>query len=349
MLALNYSDVYLSPRYSSLKSRSQADVSVEFLGTKFKSPIIPANMSSVINPDLAKWLSNNGYFYIMHRFADTFKFVQKANAEDWKTISISIGVKEEDLSLIRNIVNSNYRIDFITIDIAHGHSLLVKETIEFIKTIYSFKSFDYSWTIPKIIAGNVATREGVNDVNTWGADAVKVGIAGGGACSTKNMTGFHIPMFSCVKNCYEYNKDIPIIADGGVRENGDIPKALVAGATMVMVGGLLAACIDAPGENVYSKQEYDVVYRHDSNGYAIAYAQQPRKREITHKSYHGSASEHQKGEKKHVEGFKTQIPCNGLTYKEKYQELKESLSSAVSYAGGKDLLAFKSVDFVTIK
>lgn len=342
MPALNYSDIYLAPKYSTLRSRSEADIGAKFLGHKFKSPVIPANMSSVIDDKIAKWLSQNDYFYIMHRFDNTFDFVQKANLQSWKTISISVGVKDEDKELLKDIFIYNYRIDFITIDIAHGHSILVKEMIDYIKTTFSIQGLNYSWKMPKIIAGNIAASNAVNDLTKWGADACKVGIAGGGACSTKNQTGFHIPMFTCVNNCYTYGSArIPIIADGGVRENGDILKALVAGASMVMVGGLLASCIDAPGENIYSQK---IVFEDAQAG-----IMKTDNDEVTHKSYYGSASEHQKGEKKHVEGFKVQIPCNGLTYEEKYQEIKESLSSAVSYAGGKDLSAFKSVDFVSLK
>ena len=100
-----------------------------------------------------------------------------------------------------------------------------------------------------------------------------------------------------------------------------------------MMGGLLAACADAPGENVYT----------DGGQYGMIPSDN---RPPTHKRYHGSASEHQKGERKHVEGFQLQLPCNGLTYAEKYQELTESLSSAISYAGGVNLKAFRQVKYV---
>jgi GMP reductase len=206
---------------------------------------------------------------------------------------------------------------------------------------------------PKIIAGNVCTRGAVEDLAKWGADAVKVGIAGGHACSTKNMTGFHIPMFSCMNEICEKNKltywtseygggcylqkniSVPIIADGGIRESGDIAKALTAGATMVMAGSIFAACIDAPGENVY--------------GHPFSINPDIPPPPTVGKKYFGSASAKQKGNHTHVEGFEVEIPCNGLTYTEKYAELTDSLQSAVSYAGGKDLSAFKDVRWVSIK
>jgi len=349
MLALSYQDVYLKPKYSSLVSRGNADISVNFLGRQFKAPWIPANMESVINEDIAKQLSENGYFYIMHRFLDNRKFLQRTRSEAWKLVSISVGVKESDKDLILDIASSKCRVDFITIDIAHGHSVLVKEMIQFIRT---------SLPDVKIIAGNVCTPDAVRDLNNWGADAVKVGIAGGQACSTKNMTGFHIPMFTCVKDCFERGGKqmqgfsgmqptvaaIPIIADGGIREHGDIAKALVAGATMVMAGSMFAACCDAPGDTI-KKIVHGGEYYFDDEGYA-----QPKFITKHFKRYYGSASAKQKGEHKHVEGFEIEVPCNGLMYSEKYRELTESLQSSVSYAGGKDLTCFNSsIEWISLK
>ena len=375
--SLSYKDVYLVPRFSELRSRSNADISVDFLGWKFRAPWVPANMSSVIDEKIAKTCSENGYFYIMHRFGDNRKLVETANHENWRFISISIGVKNEDKEFLIWVAKNNHIIDSICIDVAHGHSILAKSMIEFINGL-EFKSHysphlnysDRSFTSvplrykPKIIAGNVCTYEAVRDLEKWGADAAKVGIAGGHACSTKNMTGFHIPMFSCVENickqnvvetysyCSNYGGGsftmqrppikIPIIADGGIRENGDIAKALVAGATMVMAGGLFAACADAPGENVYPKRYYRKWTSGDGTPNGM-WENGP-----LYKRYYGSASAKQKGSHTHVEGFEIEIPSNNLTYAEKYKELVESLQSAVSYAGGENLEAFKNVTFIRV-
>lgn len=326
-LAYNYSQIYLIPQYSELLTRSDAHCSVKFLGKLFRLPVVPSNMESVINEKIAYWLSQNSHFYIYHRFGDTEKFVQKTRDEKWKLVSISVGVNNKDRQLILDLAKQKLHIDIITIDIAHGHSFLTKNMIKFIKNI-----------LPdvKIIAGNVCTKQGVRDLYEWGANAVKVGIAGGGACSTKSQTGFHIPMFSCVEACSkvetkydlpEFLLHIPIIADGGIRENGDIAKALVAGATMVMAGSIFAACKDAPGENILDLKN-------------------PNK--ITHKKYFGSASAKQKGENKHVEGFEVELPCNGMTFSEKYREIAESLASSISYAGGRDLSAFNKVEYINV-
>ena len=340
--ALTYQDVYLVPQYGILPSRSSADISVKFLGKKFNAPWIPANMESVINEDIAKWLAFNNYPYIMHRFGDNRKFLQRARAEAWPFVSISVGVKQEDRDLIKDIAESKCRIDWITIDIAHGHSMLMKLMIEHIKTF-----------LPevKIIAGNVATPEAVYDLATWGADAVKVGVGGGKACTTKDMTGFHVPMFTCALTCATYGgndwsqSSVPLILDGGIRENGDIAKALVAARgvpSLVMAGSLFAACLDAPGENVTEPRpmynDWDTEKQHP-------FIQNV----ITKKRYHGSASHIQKGERKHVEGIQLEIPCNHMTYSEKYNELKESLSSSVSYGGGKDLSCLANIQWHSIK
>ncbi len=254
MTALSYADIYLTPRYSTLRSRSDADVSVEFLGRRFALPICLSNMSSVINVDIAKWMSEHDMFYIYHRFTDTRAFVERANKENWRTISISVGVKQADKDILTLIAANKWCIDFITIDVAMGHHVLVKEMLAFIRSLGFALQGTQGWPT-RIIAGNVATPEAVRDLALWGADACKVGVGGGKSCSTKDQTGFHVPMFSCaLESCKD--SPIPIILDGGIRYNGDIAKALVAGmsvchqAILVMAGSLFAACEDAPGETI---------------------------------------------------------------------------------------------------
>jgi len=309
---LSYDDVCLRPKYSELNSRSDADTSVEFLGKRWKLPAIPANMEDVIGFDNAKFLSENDYFYIMHRFkANTPKFIKWANENNLKYISVSVGIRELDNELLINRCGeSNYRIDCITIDIAHGHHKDIDDCIEIIKC---------SYPNTKIIAGNVATSDGYKYICDCGVDAVKCGIGGGRICSTKFKTGFHIPTFQSVLDCSTWGIDIPIIADGGIKHNGDIAKALVAGASMVMCGGLFASCIDSPAEIVNGK-----------------------------KLYRGSTSYEAKGERKHIEGITLELD-EGFTYEERLKEIKEDISSAISYSGGKDISAFNSVEWSVIR
>jgi GMP reductase len=326
---LSYQDVFLIPQFSGYHTRDEANTSVKFGDRTFKLPIVPANMECVIDTDIARKMSANDYFYIMHRFnkdktkpanTDNLEFVTRANLEKWKTISVSIGVKDEDKLLIECCIRGYLRIDYLTIDIAHAHSVRMREMIKYVREAYSDRT--HNMLRPFIIAGNVATPEAVRDLEKSGADAVKVGIAQGGACTTYGMTGFGVPMFSCMLACAEVAKR-PLIADGGIKTNGDFAKAIRAGATMVMAGSTFAACKDAPGENIYSHG-----LSPDGNCF------QEDKNNILKKVYYGSASEYNKGSKRHVEGIRLELPCNGLTYEEKIGEISDSFSSSVSYAGG---------------
>lgn len=310
-ISLYYDDIYLVPQYSELKSRGIADTSLTFGNHKFKLPIVPSNMKAVINEKWSKWLSENEYFYVMHRFNGiTVPFVRKANEENWKTISISTGVNEESLAELEILKNDNCRIDFITIDVAHGHHIKVSNRINDIKTLFP-KTF--------VIAGNTSTPEATEELEQWGADATKCLIGTGSACSTKYQTGFHVPSFSCIQECAAVAKK-PVIADGGAKYYGDIAKSLVAGATMVMSGGMFAACSDSPAPEINGK-----------------------------KRYFGNASAIAKGKNLHVEGFDLQIEDAGISLEERLNEIQQALQSSISYAGGWNLRCFQHVKYVRIK
>ena len=309
--SLYYDDIYLVPKYSELNSRSEADTTVKFGKYRFNLPIIPSNMMSVINEEWAQWLCDNNYFYVMHRFNNcTVPFVRKANDEQWDIISISTGVNEDSLAELEILKNDKCTIDYITIDVAHGHHIKVKNRIEDIKTLFP-DTF--------LIAGNTSTPRATVELEEWGADATKCLIGTGSACSTKYQTGFHVPSFSCILNC-SYVAKRPIIADGGAKHYGDIAKALVAGATMVMSGGMFASCNDSPAPFVDGK-----------------------------KHYFGNASATAKGQNLHVEGFDLQIEMSEVSLKERMIEIKQALQSSISYAGGKDLSAFNSIQYVRTK
>lgn len=322
MKYLNYSDVALVPRHSSLASRSDADVSVDFLGHRFALPVVPANMRDVIDIDIAKLLSKTNHFYIMHRFgiepenhiiSQRFipSFVRSTNENNWNLISISVGVSNESMNTLKSIKEDSYKVDFITIDVAHADNDNVKNVIFYIKE---------NFPKTKLIVGNVATPEGCEYLIKLGADAIKIGIGQGGICTTKNKTGFTVPMFSCCLQCAPVCEkyDVPFIADGGIKEFGDICKSLVGGATMAMAGGIFAECIDSPAEII--------------NG---------------HKQYRGSTSFEMKGVNKHIEGKKIEI-AHSVKYSERLREISDALKSAVSYAGGDNLSAFNLVNYITI-
>jgi GMP reductase len=303
-ISLHYENVFLKPNYNSIQTRSHIDTSVVLCGKQFRLPVIPANMKCCVDFDICKILDSKYYFYVMHRFdIDTFTFVKDANECGFNYVSISVGIQQKDKALISNIAHHNLRADFVTIDVAHGHHSKVADQIKFIKDTLSEA---------KVIAGNVATPQGVEYLHKAGADAVKVGIGGGYACTTKDKTGFTYPMFSCVVECARENI-VPIIADGGVRCNGDVAKGLVAGATMVMCGSIFAACSDSPAPIVK-----------DASG-------------RRYKQYYGSASIHNKVDKKNIEGTMRLMETDSFTYDEKLLELTQDLQSAISYAGGCNL------------
>jgi GMP reductase len=310
-VAYKYSDVCLIPKKGILGSRSLADTSVYLGKRKFRLPIIPANMRCTIDPKLAHDLSQENCFYIMHRFDDTLAFVRRAiNSSHF--ISISVGVTAEDKRLIGLIKRSDIKPEYITIDIAHGHSIQALEMVAFIKS-----------ELPDtfLIAGNVATTEGARELKSAGAAAIKVGVGQGNACTTKDKTGFTMPMFTCIQEIADAHLGLPIIADGGIRCNGDIAKAISAGATMVMCGSIFAECSDSPS---------NIVVGEDGT---------------TYKLYYGSASAHNKTEHTHIEGTLKRVPQNTMTYSQKLEEIRQDLASAISYSGGKSLNDLKFVDY----
>ena len=311
---LSYNEIVLSPSYSEIRSRKKIPTSVNFLGWVFNSAAIPSNMVCTMSFDMARKLSESYHFYIMHRFCpynDIYNFVK--NGQEMRCLSISVGVQEEDKNLLRKIADEKLNVNFITIDVAHGHHILVKEMIEFINDVFG----DHIRQ-PHIIAGNVGTPEAVNSLVDWGVDAVKVGIAMGKACTTYNCTGVGTPMFTAVQQAatsFKVKRKIPVIADGQVREVGDVCKALVAGANLVMIGSEFAKCKDSPAEIVQ-------ILENTTTGIHTMY-----------KEFFGSASKFNKGNDTYIEGQKVLLPMREETYIDYLNRINEGVSSCMSYAG----------------
>lgn len=309
----DYDDINLIPRYSVVDSRAECDTSISFGNFKFKNPIIPANMESVISEEIAINLAKNNYFYIMHRFGvDNIEFIRKVKKEKCVS-SISIGVNEGDYHLIENLISENLIPDYITIDIAHGHCKKMKKILRFLrnKNISSF-----------IIAGNVSSIEATVDLDNWGADAIKVGVGPGSACTTFPTTGFGSRNIqaSVVHECSTVTKKI-IIADGGIKTPADITKSIVLGASMVMVGGMISCMIDSPGK---------VIEMDDGTKY---------------KEFYGSASSRQ-GKASRIEGTIKLNKLKNVTIIEYLDYLTECLQSSISYGGGRRLEDLHSVRWI---
>ncbi|MBI2751464.1 MAG: GMP reductase [Burkholderiales bacterium] len=310
----DYDNILLLPRKCRVESRSECDASVELGGRSFRLPVVPANMKTVVDESICIWLAQNGYFYVMHRFDfDNVQFVKDMKARGLYA-SISLGVKQPDYATVDTLVSLGLVPEYITIDIAHGHADSVKAMIGYIKEKLP-SSF--------VIAGNVATPEAVIDLENWGADATKVGIGPGKVCITKLKTGFGTGgwQLSAVKWCARVTTK-PIIADGGIREHGDIAKSVRFGATMVMVGSMLAGHEESPGQTV----EVDGKL---------------------YKEYYGSASDFNKGEYKHVEGKRILEPVKGKLA-DTLVEMEQDIQSSISYAGGKKLMDIRKVNYVTL-
>lgn len=312
----DYEDVQLIPNRCIVNSRSECDTSLTLGGFKFKLPVVPANMQTIIDETLALKLAKEGYFYIMHRFnPDTrLDFIRSMHKEGCLA-SISVGVKPEEFDFVNECASSHVIPEFITIDIAHGHAPSVVAMIKHIKSVLP-TTF--------VIAGNVGTPQAVIELEQAGADAIKVGIGTGKVCITKLKTGFGTAgwQLAALRWCAKAATK-PIIADGGLRTHGDIAKSLRFGASMVMMGGMFAAHEESPGELI------------SING-------------VNHKEYFGSASEYQKGERKNVEGKKIHLQSKGSIF-DTLKEMQEDLQSSISYAGGNTLNALKTVDYVIIK
>jgi len=314
MEIFDYDNILLLPRKCRVESRSECDSSVTLGSRTFRIPVVPANMKTVVNEKICLWMAQNGYFYVMHRFdLDNVAFVRQMQAQG-AFASISLGVKAADYETVDKLVAEGLVPEYITIDIAHGHADTVQRMIGYLKTKLP-ASF--------IIAGNVGTPEAVIDLENWGADATKVGIGPGKVCITRLKTGFGTGgwQLSALKWCARVATK-PIIADGGIREHGDIAKSVRFGATMVMIGSMLAGHEESPGQTV------------EVDGKLF-------------KEYYGSASDFNKGEYKHVEGKRILEPVKGQLA-DTLREMQEDIQSSISYAGGTRLMDIRKVNYVIL-
>jgi IMP dehydrogenase len=324
--ALTYDDVLLIPKYSDISSRSQINLNTK-VSRRYGilTPYVASCMDTVCEHEMAIKMAELGGVGCIHRFmtveeqCEEVKKVRKhfkdnSTYEEWGVmydnwyteiqdipVMAAIGVMSSDIIRATKLVESGANI--LIIDVAHGHHSNVKTMISELKK-----------NLPDhvdIIAGNISTTESAMDLREWGADGLRVGIGGGSLCTTRIKTGHGIPNVQSIVDCI-VDSEIPVMADGGIRNSGDIAKALGLGASCVMLGSLLAGTKESPGK---------IVSIRDGSLY---------------KKYRGSASLETKSthgqSTKHIEGESTLIPFKGgVSYI--IESLNDGLKSALSYSG----------------
>lgn len=235
--AYTFDDVALVPQYNNIDSRLEPDLSSWITrDTKIGIPVLAANMDTVIDDVLADKLIEWGSYPIFHRFCSLERQLSWCKKYGDKCY-VSCGIN--GLDNLKSLLETSVR--GVVVDIAHGHSLRMINLIREIKSLFPGK---------EVIAGNVCSPMAYHDLVSAGADAVKVGIGPGAACTTRMVTGFGIPQFTAIYDISEYARKlkVPIIGDGGIRNSRDISLALAAGASTVMIGNLFAKTLESASD-----------------------------------------------------------------------------------------------------
>ena len=338
MALITFNDICIDSQYSEIRHRgTDTDISTILGDIKLGFPIISANMPDITEDKMAIEMFMNNGLGIIHRFMsieenlrcfndarqgilETFLDVYSSKTIDEKLkyfCGVSMGVNDSEKERFDKLYEAGARL--FCIDIAHGHSIMMKEMIKWIRG-------QAKEVI--IIAGNIATAEATLDLIHWGASVVKVGIGPGMVCRTRSNTGVGKPQFSAIKEVNNAIRDaklnVKIISDGGIKTAGDVAKALIF-ADAVMIGAVLAGTVETPGE-VYAVEGTDLTNRQ------------------YYKMYGGSASAENKVKNgqasRFVEGETRRIPFKGHA-KYLLREIKDGLQSALSYSGAANLQEYK--------
>jgi IMP dehydrogenase len=305
METLSFDDVTLVPNLTKCISRSDVDISRKFHNLTLKCPILAAPMDTVCESKLAIALFKAGGLGFLHRFMDIEKQCSEYEKcmRDGCEAGVAIGFNDNDR--LSSLYSTGARI--FLVDVANAYSEPISEYIIKIRDRY-----------PDIflIGGNVCTHGGALYLQDTGVNMIRCGQGSGSVCVTRVKTGFGIPQFTAVQECAKVG--LPIISDGSIRNPGDIAKALVAGASFVMIGRIFAGTAESSGHCFQKDKTY-------------------------YKSYHGMASRSAHAtfgiNSAHVEGIETSVPYIGYVA-DVINEFSASLRSALSYGGCKDLNSF---------
>lgn len=314
-----FDDVLLVPQQSDINSRDEIDLTTRLGSHQFRVPIVSSPMDTVTESAMALSMFEHGGLGIIHRYntsqeqcemiREVAAILEETSNSSISKISAAIGTSEGFSNRIRFLHDCGVRI--FCIDVAHGHHSLVERSIKDLRDV-----FGESVTI---VAGNVATAHAFEDLSSWGADAIRVGIGGGSICSTRIQTGHGVPTLQSILDCRDAG-DADLIADGGIKTAGDIVKCLAAGADMVMLGSMLAGTEETPG---------DVFQSNDNKRYKV---------------YRGMASPEAqiawRGQARSLEGISTTVPYKGPVH-EILRKLEKNVKSGLSYTGARNLQEFR--------
>jgi IMP dehydrogenase len=307
--ALTYDDIQLIPAYSEIESRQNISLTTR-LSTNYsiRVPLIASPMDTVCDSEMAIAMAELGGVGCIHRFMSIEEQglqtkIVRTKAQD-AVVMAAIGANGDYLERALELVNSG--VNVILIDVAHGYHSFVRDALINLKK-----------NLPShidIIAGNIATAKAAEALQEWGADGLRVGIGGGSLCTTRVKTGFGVPNVTSLIDVSSVAK-VPVIACGGIRNSGDIAKALAVGANSVILGSLIAGTKEAPGAMIEKANGLYKRYRGAAS--------------LETKSIHGQAT-------RNVEGESTVVPFKGKV-KFVVDGLLDGLRSALSYAGAERL------------
>ena len=330
-IKLNYEDVLLKPKRSTLSSRRDVDMTREFKfrhsGETYKCcPIIASNMDGVGTFSMAKVLQNYKMMTTITKTTTLGEWQQAVGSGiKLKYLSVCSGTNKlwtdeaEDYNTMQKVLKSFPDVKFITIDVANGYHTNFSDFIARVRDEYPDKT---------IIAGNVVTAEMTEELIIRGADVVKVGIGPGSVCTTRTMAGVGVPQFSAVMECADAANGVGghIVADGGCTMPGDLAKAFGAGAHFIMLGGMLAGHKECEGE-----VEGDTMTFYGMSS------------EEAQLKYYGGKKSHRASE-----GKKVQVPYKG-NVADTIDEILGGLRSSCTYAGARTLKALpKCTTFVKV-
>jgi IMP dehydrogenase len=240
---LSYGDVLVVPQRSPVDSRSDVDLTTNLTpNIELTAPVLSAPMDTVTETETAVALDAVGGFGTIHRFVsvDEQAAMVREATDAGARVGAAVGIDEDYLARAETVLDAG--ADCVVVDVAHGHMERCLDAVERIDDEFG----------AEIVAGNVVTPAGVEDLAAAGADGVKVGVGPGSHCTTRTVTGAGMPQLTAVEDCAEAAADLGVclVADGGIRTSGDAVKALVAGADTVMLGSFFAGTDEAPGEVV---------------------------------------------------------------------------------------------------